>query len=46
MRVSVIPGTTWLISVDARCRGWRRHRHSALVAEREGGLRFGELRPS
>lgn len=45
-KVSVVPETAWLIFVDARCRGWRRHRHTALVAEREGGLRFGELRPS
>ena len=40
------PETPWLIMVGARCRGWRRHRHTALVAERRGSLRFGELRPS
>jgi hypothetical protein len=37
---------TWLIAVGARCRGWRRHRHSAVVSEWHGGLRFGALRSS
>jgi hypothetical protein len=46
LSVAVVPGTTWLIAVNARCRGWRRHRHTALVSEWHGGLRFGELRPS
>lgn len=35
----------WRIGVAARCRGWRRHRHSALVTESRGGLRFEPLRP-
>jgi hypothetical protein len=34
----------WLIAVGTRCRGWRRHRHSAMVSEWRGGLRFGVLR--
>jgi hypothetical protein len=35
---------TWLIAVGARCRSWRRHRHSAVVRESRDGLRFGALR--
>lgn len=35
----------WRIGVGTRCRGWRRHRYSALVTEWRGGLRFGELLP-
>ena len=35
----------WRIGVVARCRGWRRHRHSALVTEARDGLRFEPLRP-
>jgi len=35
---------TWQIVVDARCRGWRRHRCTALVTESGGELRFGALR--
>ncbi|GAA2024613.1 hypothetical protein GCM10009839_23060 [Catenulispora yoronensis] len=35
----------WRIGVDTRCRGWRRHRHSASVTESRGGLRFEPLRP-
>jgi hypothetical protein len=33
----------WRIGVAARCRGWRRHRHTALVTESRGGLRFSPL---
>ncbi|GAA2693537.1 hypothetical protein [Nonomuraea recticatena] len=32
----------WWITVAARCRGWRRHRFTALVTEWGDGLRFGE----
>lgn len=45
LSVAAVPGTTWRIAVSARCRGWRRHRHTAVVTEDHGGLRFGELRP-
>jgi hypothetical protein len=36
---------TWHVRVTARCRGWRRHRHAAVVTEVAGNLRFGPLRP-
>jgi hypothetical protein len=34
------------VAVGARCRGWRRHRHTALVSRGRDGLRFGTLAPS
>ena len=46
LNIAAVPVTPWQVAVNARCRGWRRHRHTALVAEWHGGLRFGELRPS
>ena len=36
---------TWHVRVTTRCRGWRRHRHAAIVTEVSGDLRFGPLRP-
>ncbi|MEY9928864.1 hypothetical protein ABH926_003503 [Catenulispora sp. GP43] len=33
------------IAVGARCRGWRRHPHTALVSQGRDGLRFGTLKP-
>jgi hypothetical protein len=34
------------ILVATHCRGWRRHRYVATVAERAGELRFGQLGPT
>jgi hypothetical protein len=39
------PAAPWRIDVGARCRGLRRHRHTAEITEAQGGLRFGELLP-
>ena len=39
-------GATWRIGVGARCRGWRRHLHTAQVSPGRDGLRFGTLTPS
>jgi hypothetical protein len=36
----------WATSVVTRCRGWRRHRHTADVIEESKDLRFGPLRPT
>ncbi len=38
--------TQWRIGVRARCRGWRRHRHTALATGQRGELRFGDLLPN
>ncbi|WP_250032264.1 hypothetical protein [Paractinoplanes maris] len=35
---------TWQVIVVMRCRGWRRHRHTAVVAEVGGNLHFGPVR--
>jgi hypothetical protein len=37
-------GPTWQVIVVTRCHGWRRHRHTAVVAGVGGGLHFGPLR--
>ena len=34
------------VVVATRCRGWRRHRHTAVVTEASGDLRLGPLRPN
>jgi hypothetical protein len=36
-------GRGWRMRVDARCRGWRRHRHVAVVDEACRDLRLGRL---
>ncbi len=36
----------WPVVVTTRCRGWRRHRHTAVVTETSGDLRLGPLRPN
>jgi hypothetical protein len=38
------PSPGWRISVVTRCRGWRRHRHTAIVTESLGHLRLEPLR--
>jgi len=35
----------WDVRVLTRCRGWRRHRYSALVRELPGGLHIGAFIP-
>ena len=35
---------TWYVSVATRCRGRRRHRHTAVVTERSKNLQLGPLR--
>jgi hypothetical protein len=34
----------WRVSVAARCHGWRRHRHVALVIDSSSGLQLGPFR--
>jgi hypothetical protein len=36
----------WHVLVATRCRGWRRHRHTALVTEASNNLELGLLRPN
>ncbi|TDC50705.1 hypothetical protein E1212_14175 [Jiangella ureilytica] len=33
----------WQVAVVVRCRGWRRHRHTAVATEAAGELRLGAL---
>ena len=40
------PVPTWYLLVTARCRGWRRHRHTAVVTEASNNLQLGPLRPN
>ena len=46
-RISVRPSppgsSSWQATVAIRCRGWRRHRHLAEVAEVSKDLRLGPL---
>jgi hypothetical protein len=46
-RVELAPGcgegAEWALTVVVRCRGWRRHSHRAVVAERAGDLVLGSL---
>jgi hypothetical protein len=37
---------TWTVIVATRCRGWRRHRHTAVVTEASNSLRLGSFLPS
>lgn len=34
----------WRVAVVVRCRGWRRHRHTAVASDVAGELRLGALR--
>jgi hypothetical protein len=36
--------STWHVLVSTRCRGWRRHRHTAIATEESNSLRLGRLR--
>jgi hypothetical protein len=40
------PSPTWRVLVTTRCRGWRRHRHTAVVTEASDNLQLGPLLPS
>lgn len=35
----------WCVSVETRCRGWRRHHHSAKVTEASDDLLLGPFSP-
>ena len=37
--------SAWQVLVTTRCSSWRRHRHTAVVGEASGGLRFGSFMP-
>ena len=37
---------TWRVVVTTHCRGWRRHRYTAVVTEASNTLQFGRLLPS
>jgi hypothetical protein len=37
--------SAWRVLVTTRCRGWRHHRHTALVTETAGNLHLGPLQP-
>lgn len=46
IRLAGVPAAVGHISVAARCAGWRRHQHTALVSRGRDGLRLGTLKPS
>lgn len=37
--------SSWRVLVTTRCRGWRRHRQTAVVTETAGHLQLGPFRP-
>jgi hypothetical protein len=49
VQVQAWPGTarsSWQVRVSVHCGNWRGHRHTAIVTEVSGSLRFGSLRPA
>jgi hypothetical protein len=35
------PASAWTLTVEASCRGWRRHRHTAVVVDTGSHLELG-----
>jgi len=42
-RTSAVPPACWPVTVDTRCWGWRRHRHTAQVTRPSKDLMLGVL---
>lgn len=43
---ALYPTPRWRVSVVTRCRGWRRHSHSATVARPSMDIALGAFRPT